>query len=235
MLPKIETPRHKIKLPVSGLEVDFRPFLVKEQKVLLQAIEMGDDAQLNNAMDDIARACTFEKVDIDALPMADIEYLILNLRAKSVSESIELKHTCPKCKKITPFTLSLASIEVANTKKTEEGTIKFSMDGVGVIMKPVSYGMIKEAALEPSDLDRGYKLIFSSIDKVFDAEQVYTKNDFSDDELFEFLESLPTEDFKKIENYVAEQPKLKKDITIKCSSCGHEHTSTLEGLSDFLG
>jgi hypothetical protein len=232
MLPKIETPKLDLELPVTGKKIKFRPFLVKEQKVLLQALEMGDDEQLNNAIEDIARSCTFGEINIDELPLADVEFLILNLRAKSVGESVELSFKCNECGVKNPVDLQLSTVTVVKEQMDEKIMIN---DDVGVLMKIATYKDIKEASEEKMDIDKGYKLILASIDKVFDKNQIYSRNDFTEVDLYEFLESLPTEAFNKIEDYVGNQPQLKKDINIKCISCGAESEVKLEGLSDFLG
>lgn len=231
-LPKVEAPKHTTNLPVSGLKnIHYRPFLVKEQKIFLQAMEMGGEEQLHNAMHDIVRACTFEEIDINTLPIADVEYLILMLRSKSIGDHVEVKYTCPECGNKQPMTIDISNPEV---KSNEREKIIHLHDKVGVEMKSITFGDVRKASEIQGDVEKGYNLIMASIDKVFDAEEVYTHKDFSDQELYDFLQSLSTKDFAKIENYVADQPTVEKTFHMKCLNCGHEEDYTAKGISNFL-
>lgn len=232
MLPTIDIPKHSILLPVSKKKIEFRPFLVKEQKVLLQAIELGDEEQLTAAIEDIASACTFGKVDILKLPLADVEYLILQLRAKSVGETVELVTACGSCgKKGLPFNLILTDVFVDGTATDNRIMIT---DDVGVLMRDISYGDIKIASDMKNELDRGYKVILSSIESVFDKMQVYTRTDFTDADLFEWLDGASNTAFEKIEEYVANIPQIKSEVILTCPECGERVHVKLEGLEDFL-
>lgn len=230
-LPKIEAPRHHITLPISGLDIEYRPYLVKEQKTLLQAMEMGNEDQKNNALVDIATACTFEQLDITDLPVADVEYLILHIRGKSVGETTEVLYTCPHCGEKTPQVMSIADVGVTET--TDDHRIMLH-DDVGLQMRKASFGDVQRASKMSSDVDKGYALIIACIESVFDTEQVYTRSDFSNLELVEFLESLETKDFRKVEEYVADQPTVTKTFTFKCLSCEKESEYVAEGLANFF-
>ena len=229
MLPKIETPKHELTLPVSGKKISFRPFLVKEQKVLLQSIEMGDEEQTQNAIKDIAEACTYNKFDIDELAVADVEYLVINLRRKSIGETIEATYKCNNCGTKFPVQIDLSNIEV--TEFDRDNRIMLT-DDIGVVMKPITYRAIKKAIEQKSDVDKAYSTVLDSIEMVFDKDQTYT--DFTDVELFEFLESISTKAFEKIEKYIESQPTIYKKVDVKCPKCGEEQEIELKGLSDFL-
>ena len=229
MLPTIETPKHTLTLPISGKKIEFRPFLMKEQKVLLQAIEMGDESQLQNAIKDITSACTYNTVEIDKLPIGDVEFLFINLRMKSIGESVELLYKCNKCEAITPLEVKLSDIKI---QELQDDKIILE-DSIGVIMQPLTYGMVKKASEEKTDVDKAYRIILDSIKLVFDEDQTYT--DFTDVELFEFLEKLSASNFDKIEKYTESQPTITKKIQVKCRNCGNEQEIELKGLSDFLG
>jgi hypothetical protein len=245
-LPIIETPKYDLTLPVSGKKIKYRPFLVKEQKVLLQAIEMGGEDQLANAIEDIAMACTFDQVKIHDLPFADVEYLILNIRKKSVGEIVELSYKCSQsimkkddngneyegaCN--TKFTIPLNLNDVSVSKEELPTQIMLS-ESVGITLKQITYDTIKVVRNEKNKVDIGYKLILSSIDKIFDADQVYSGNDFDAEELIEFIDSLNTEQFEKIQNAVSKIPVLEHNISITCPKCGHKEEVKLSGINDFL-
>lgn len=247
-LPKLESSKFDLTLPVSGSKIKFRPFLVKEQKIILQAIEMGDKSQLTNALYDALSACTFG-LDVDDLPMGDIEFLTLNLRSKSAGEILDLRYRCnatipagklddegkelPEhpCNTSIPIKLNLTSVSMDNKKRDMK--IMFT-DNVGVIMKNMTYGEWKEIQEIKSRSERGIRTMMAYIDYVFDSEMTYKRPDFTDEELAEWLGELNTDDLDEIEKFIKATPKLRKDLKIKCPSCGHEETVVLEGLDDFL-
>lgn len=232
MLPKIETPRHGLTLPISGKDISFRPFLVKEQKVLLQAMEMGDKGQLDKAINDITTACTFGEIDVSKLALADTEFLVLWLRAKSIGEQVDILANCPECKAKTPISINITDVEVTNLDK--DPNIQLYED-VGIVMKDIAFGEVQAASAIPIRIDSEFAVVLASIDKVYDKDQVYSRTDFSDEELTEFIETLPTAAYKKIEEYVGAPPELKKDVHCKCHKCDHEFDFTIKGLSNFFG
>jgi hypothetical protein len=238
-LPIIEVPKYELKLPVSEKKIHFRPFLVKEQKVLLQAMEMGDESQVAIVMEDLATACTFDKVDIHSLPYADVEYIILNIRKKSVSENVDLSYRCAnnidgeKCGNKILYQLNLDEVNV--TIPEGKATQVMLTDEIGIKLKDLSYDDIKKARELNTAVEQGYSLIMSSIESVFDTQQVYTKNDFDEKELIEFLDNLGPEMLEKIEQSVSNIPVIEKIIKLKCNKCGNEEEITLRGLDDFLG
>jgi len=250
-LPKLESSKFDLTLPVSGKKIKFRPFLVKEQKVILQAIEMGDKSQLVNALHDALTACTFGE-EVDSLPIADIEYLTVKLRAKSAGEMLDLRYRCTntipagpgknpegeevdlpehECNTSIPMKLNLFDIELYFPE--QDNKIMFT-DNVGVMMKNLSYGDWKLLQETESPTERGLLTMLFSIDYAFDADEIYKRPDFTDEELSEWLGELGSADLGKIEKYIKASPKLYKELKIKCPSCGHEETVKLEGLDDFL-
>lgn len=247
-LPTLKTPRFDLTLPTSGEVITVRPFLIREQKILLQALEMGDISQVNNAINDILRICTFEKVDIDSLPVADVEWLVLQLRAKSVSEKLTLKYTCnnlvetedpesgekvkSKCGNSIGFKLDLQDVGVVTNPK-HEYTIMVSED-VGMTMCDITYGTYRKSMEMKDGIAANVMLRNSAISSVFDTEQIWSKGDFTSADLDEFLDGLFTKDYEKIEEFLNTAPLLQKTFTIKCPKCGAEEEVTLTGLDDFL-
>lgn len=247
-LPKLKTPRFDLTLPVSGTKITARPFLIREQKILLQALEMGDLSQVNNAIFDILTTCTFDQVDINKLSLADVEWLVLQLRSKSVSEDVDLVYTCnntvpninedgvedgvKKCNTKMKVRLNLNDVKV----KHDKNHISKIMlgDEIGMILKDVSYGVYKEAMNKAGTLESNEMIRNDLVESIFDSDQVWQRSDFTDEELIEFIEGLYTKDYDKIENYMNTMPILEHSLTIKCRSCGHEETIVLSGLDDFL-
>ena len=243
-LPVIEFPKHTVTLPVSKKEVTFRPFLVKELKVLMQAIELGEAKQVNSAIDDVLKACTFNEVNIDELPIADVEWLVLQLRAKSIREVVELLFTCKNtikdeetgeervCNSRIPVMLDLSTVEVKEFPEHED-VIMFT-ESIGVKMRDVPYGVYKKALENGAKLEDNLMVRNSAIEAVFDGDRVWTRDEFTDEELDQFLENLFSTDYEKIENYIKTMPVLEKTLHLKCPTCGHEEEYTLVGLDDFL-
>jgi hypothetical protein len=250
-LPQLDSSKFDLTLPVSGKKIKFRPFLVKEQKVILQAIEMGDKSQLLNALHDALTSCTFgEKVD--EFPVADVEYLTLNLRAKSSGEMLDLRYRCRnlipegeadneegqkitvpehECDTSIPLKLNLSEVPMDAPK--QDFKIMFS-ESVGVMMKNISYGDWKLLQQMESPVERGIATLVYSVDYVFSADEIFKRPDFTDVELADWLGGLNEHDLGKVEDFIKAAPKLRKKLIIKCPSCGHEEEVKLEGLDDFL-
>lgn len=241
MLPKLATPIYEIELPVSKTKLKFRPFLVKEQKLLLLASETSEDPKFvrENIIQVIRNCCLTEKVDIDNLPSVDIEFLFLNLRARSVGENVELNYRCEKdydedtCNNKLVLNVDLLDIKV--DLNGYEDIIKLT-DSIGLKMKPPGIEVI-ETLLEEGKtvLDKTIDSIIGSIEYIFDNDNFYYPKEVSKQEIVDFLESLSFEQFKKIEDYYKVIPKLKKEYNVTCSKCGFEHKIILEGLQSFLG
>lgn len=244
-LPKVETPKYDLTLPISGKTIKYRPFVVREQKILLQANEMSTDpTQMSNAIVDILKSCTFDEVDILELPVADVEMLTLNIRGKSVGESIDLTYRCTEqvpdeetdgqktCNTKLNIRLDIPDVTVDNPSK--ENKIVFN-SGIGVVLKELTYGewmIINNANTDQAET--GFNIILASIESVFDEDQIYGRNDFTVEELGDFLNNLTADDFEKIAEQAAKIPTIQKNIDIKCPSCGAEETIVLRGLDDFL-
>ena len=257
ILPTFKAPKFTLKLPVSGKEFKARPFLIKEQKILLQAMEVGDADQVTNALDDIMESCTFGEVDIDSLPVPDVEYLMLHLRSKSVGEQIKLSYTCkndvveggeedknvsgslPSIKPITvicntklPVVISIDSIKV-DINKDRKFKLFFGED-IGIQLRDIPYGEYKKLSQLPESVDKVMKMRNACIESVFDADTVWTKDQFTDEDLNEFVDGLYSNDYEQIEEFIQSMPVLKHDITLVCPKCKHKETITLSGLDDFL-
>ena len=238
-LPKIDVPTYNLELPVSKKKIKFRPFLVKEQKNLLMAMEGNDSETIHNAVRDVINNCTLSDINIDELPIIDIEYYFLQLRAKSVGEIVDLRYRCnnevegKECGNIMETKYDLNNIKVQQEEQVspeiqlnERLTVKF---------KYPQFGMVKSSMMYDDVADLTFNLIAQSIDWVFDGEQYYYGHEQTTQELLEFIESLNQEQFQKIEKFFENLPKLHENIDMKCKKCGFEHKIEVEGLESFFG
>lgn len=238
-LPKIDTPIYDLELPLSKKKIRFRPFLVKEQKNLLMAMESDDKDSIEKNIKQVLSNCTLTKgVKIDNLPVVDIEFYFLNLRARSVGEVIENKYRCNNevdgnvCGNIMETSLNLLEIKVEGLKENND-VIQLT-DKISVKLKYPEFSVIQKVAGLENMTDVAFRMIAESIEYVYDGEQFYYSKETTADELMEFLESLNQQQFTKIEEFFANIPKLEKKIEMKCSKCGFEHVLDVEGLDSFF-
>jgi hypothetical protein len=241
-LPKIEVPKYELTIPSSGKNVKYRPFLVREEKVLLIAMEADDDKQMMNAVKDIITNCVYDEVNVDNMPLFDIEYIFLQLRSKSKGETVDLTFDCEDCK--TPITVQIDLSKIEITRKEEHKTeIPLSSD-VGIKMKYPSLEIQNLIDEKESDVKNIFNTIIHCIESIWDKENVYAAKDHTPDELNEFLESLPENAFTEIQTFFDTLPTLTHDIIIKCNNkkgkgknskvCGWKGTKKLEGLASFF-
>ena len=246
-LPKLETPIYSLKLPSDKKQtVSYRPFLVKEEKILLTAMEgaknLKGDAFQNAVRDVILRVianCTDGKIDGTKLPAFDNDFLFLNIRAKSRGEMIEPSFTCNQeingvtCGNVDKHPIRIDEIKIDFPDK-DYSKIMVTED-VGIQLKYMSTEEMKIHDAEDDAIEKMFKIIVDSIDYIFDAESVYKGKESSKAELTTFVENLNAEAFDHIKEFFSHQPKLKHDIDYKCSKCGHREPVVLEGLEDFFG
>ncbi len=228
-LPKLNTPVYEAILPSTEKVIKFRPFLVKEEKVLLTAMEDGSQPVLINAIKTIIKNCIQGKINVDRLPLFDIEYLFLKLRSKSVGEvsEIGLKCTDTECGGVNQISINMDEIEV-NKPEGHNRKIMIS-DEIGVMM---SYPVIKTAGITEED---GLEIVKDCIEMVFTEEETHERDSFTKKELDEFIESMDTKQFGKIKEFFDTMPKLQHTINYKCEKCGEDKEVTLQGLDSFFG
>lgn len=238
-LPKIDTPVYDLTLPLSKKKIRYRPFLVKEQKNLLMALESDDQESIQENIKQVLTNCTLTKnVDIEELPVVDIEYFFINLRAKSVGEVVENKYRCEnvvegkKCNNVMDHTLNLLEIKLEGVKKDND-VIELT-DKISVKMRYPKFSILKNIKDMQKMTDIALQMIAESIEYIYDGKQFYYSNEVSVNELVEFVESLSQKQFEKIENFFRELPKLERKIEMTCSKCGFVHKFNLEGLENFF-
>ena len=239
-LPKLTVMKHKLTLPSTGESLTFRPFLVKEEKILMMALQSENQEDMTRALKEIINNCIESQLNIDTLPMFDIEYIFLQLRARSVGDQIEVKYTDPDkiCTNEKECTFE-SSINIDDIKivKTENHTDLVTLtDKIKVKMKYPAMEMAnKLQGIEQEDLvDSTFKMISACIDYIMDGEQMHKTSDYTEDEVNDFLNSLSSLQFKEIQTFFETAPKIKKEVTSTCRKCGTKDTKTLEGLADFF-
>ena len=237
-LPKISTPTYELTLPSTGKPIQYRPFLVKEEKVLVIALESEDTKQITTAIKNVIKSCIQTRgVKVESLPTFDIEYLFLNIRGKSVGEVVEVNLVCPDDNETTvKAEINLDDIQV---EKTEGHTNKIKIDNE--IMMEMKYPSLDEFIKNNfdmtggSDMDQSFELIASCIDKIYTADEVWTAADCTKKEIREFLEQMNSSQFKEIENFYTTMPKLSHTLEITNPKTKVTSEVVLEGLASFFG
>jgi len=236
-LPKISTPTYELDLPSTGQTIQYRPFLVREEKLLVLALESENMKEISSAIKTVIKNCILSKgVKIESLPTFDIEYLFLNIRGKSVGEEIEVNVICPDDEDITvPVTISVDEIQVVKNKKH---TNKIQVDDS--IMMEMKYPSLDQFIKNNFDfsgsnlIDQSFDLVASCIDKVYQGDEVWSCADVTQKELMEFLDQFNTQQFQQIETFFETMPKLSHTVKIKNPKSGIESEVVLEGLANFF-
>ena len=237
-LPKVNTPTYELVLPSSGRKIKYHPFLVREEKILIMALESEDVKQITNAVIEILNNCVLTRgTKIERMSTFDIEYLFLNVRSKSVGETIDVNITCPDDNKTSvQMTIDLDTIKIKKDK-THKDTIKLD-DSLSMKMKYPSMDQFIESNFDTStqgdDIKTTLNMIISCIDTIYTEEESWSGTDSSKKELEEFIESLNSKQFKSIENFFTTMPKLTHKVKVKNPNTGVESEVTLEGLAAFF-
>ena len=234
-LPKINTPEYTLVIPSTDEEIKYRPFLVKEEKILLVAQETGTDKATYEAIRTIINSCTLNHIDIDKLPLFDMEYIFLNIRAKSVGEVAKLKVKCPDDEETeVEVEVDLTKIKVEMDEK-HDARIKLT-DDIGVLMAYPSFGTISQQSdiKDGSDTEQLFDMISGCIYQIWHGEETYDAMDYSDKDLKEFLDSLNHEQFEKLQTFFETMPSLKQDIEVTNPKTNVTSTLTLQGLNSFF-
>ena len=234
-LPKLTTPTYELEIPSTDEKIKYRPFLVKEEKILMMALESKSEKDITQAVKDIVSECTFNKVNIDNMTMFDVEYIFLNIRSKSVGEVSKLKILCPDDKK------TYADVELdlnkVNVQVGEDHTNKIELgNGMGMIMKYPSIDSFKDSGIRDINASNMLEVISTCILQIFEDEgkKVYNSKDQTSKELTDFIEQLNTKQFKDVQKFFDTMPKLKHEITVKNPKTKIESKITLSGLNDFF-
>jgi len=235
-LPKLNTPTYELEVPSTDEKIKYRPFLVKEEKILLMAMESKDNAQIINAVKDIVKSCTFDKVDVSTMPMFDMEYIFLNIRAKSVGEISKLKILCPDDKKTyASVDLDLTKVEV---QVGDDHTNKIELtDDMGLIMTYPTIDSFLDSGIETITANNMLDIIGSCVLQIYEknGEKVYQGKDQTKKELTEFIEQMNSGQFRKVQSFFDTMPKLTHTVKVKNPKTKKTSEVKLTGLNDFFG
>jgi hypothetical protein len=242
MLPKIDVPIYELKLISTGKSIRFRPFLVKEQKLLLMASQSEDPKDALNVVKQISKNCIIDDVDMESLPIFDLEFIFLNLRARSVNEIVNLQYKCNNklkdekgeekiCTGLEKFEVNL--LEILPDKNPNHNKKIMLSDKLGIIMKYPTFEIISNLKGQ-NESEVLMELLISCIDNIFDNDQTYYAKDVSKEELEEFIDNLQQKDLEKIQQFFDTTPKIKKNLNFDCHKCGYKENIVVEGLQNFF-
>ncbi len=238
-LPKLNVPQYSIKLPSTGEHVNMRPYLVKEEKVLMIALESNDIEQITEAVRNVILSC-YDIQGLDDLTVFDIEYMFLQLRGKSVGEKMQIQVKCPNgegeenCGALTPIIVDVNEIEIINAD-LDRTIMLDEQSGVGIRMRFPSMELIGQ--LDPEKLtsiDGVMDLIVSCVDQIFDEDNVYDAKEQTKEEISEFIESLSGEQFKLVQAFFENVPAVYYKTTYDCTKCGNNNVFEVKGLNNFF-
>jgi hypothetical protein len=236
-LPIIETQTYELTLPSTDIKVKYRPFLVKEEKILLQALESEDQKNIVNALKDIVKACTFGALNVDDLPTFDLEYIFLNIRAKSVGEVAKLKVLCPDDNETyANVDIDLTEINVQVDDKHNNNIVIDDNKKIGIIMKYPTLGSVDPSLdFTKEQTNKIFQLIANSIYQIYEGDKVYSTSDYTKEDLNKFIESLSAKTFTDIQNFYNTMPKLMHEIEVENPVTKVKNKVILQGLTDFFG
>jgi len=234
MLPKLDTPTYRLTLPSTGDEIQYRPFLVKEQKLLMMAQESEDDQQILDAVTSLVRTCTFDKIDANNSPMFDVEYIFLQIRGKSVGEKVQLKLICPDDEKTTvDVEVDINDIDV-QMSDTHTNEVKIT-DTVKIFLKYPVLKDMKGLVNNASQMQQIFSMLTKCVHEIHYGEQIFSKIDISEKDIDEFIDQLTTDQFEGIGNFFETMPKLRHVIPITNPKTEVKSEVVVEGLASFLG
>jgi hypothetical protein len=243
MLPKIDVPIYELKLISNEKKIKFRPFTVKEEKLFLMAMESNDPDSSVNTIKQVLNNCIIDEINLELLPIFDLEYLFVHLRAKSIGEEVKLRYRCnnqvqkedkiESCNNLVEMNFNLLEIQPT---KNEKHTNRIEIENnLGVVFKYPNFETLQKYGNNSNDeIESILKLIIDCIDYIYDADQIYYAKDSSELELREFIESLQTNQLEKIKVFFDTMPKLQKTLNFKCNKCNYEEEINLEGIQNFF-
>tara|TARA_Y100000593_G_scaffold85392_1_gene162349 strand:+ start:996 stop:1733 length:738 start_codon:yes stop_codon:yes gene_type:complete len=242
-LPVLNAPTYELTLTSSGETIRYRPFLVKEEKILLMALESNDEQEMMRAMKQIIKNCISSNIEIEKLPIFDIQYIFLKLRSQSVGEEVTLRFKHPQEKNVNNETcthIQDVKINLANIKPVSQDghSSKIELtDKVGVVMKYPKFEMfqtLSDIAENDDAMDAIFNMVSDNIEMIYQNDEVFYADDHSKEELSEFLYSLNSQQFEMIRNFFQTMPYLRHEFDYVCDACGCTEHVTLNGIEDFF-
>ena len=233
MLPKLVTPKYDMIIPSTGETVTYRPYVVKEEKILLIAMESQNESAIETAVSDIIKACVDTPISIDTMTNFDVEFMFITLRSKSVGEGVKINFICSECDEDNEHKIDLDKVVVKNLNDAPDKHVKLTDD----ISLDLRWATMKDRLSEKERVtgtDAIINMIAKSIDTIYSGEEIHAAKDSKTTELVEFVESLSTDQFTAIVDVISEAPRLNYNTKFSCKACKHENTVDLIGLSDFF-
>ena len=235
-LPIVETPRYELTLPSQETKVQYRPFLVKEEKMLYIALESGDEKEMQTATKEILKSVTFDKLNVEELPTFDVEYIFLQVRAKSVGEVAKFKIICPDDKETYgDVEVDLSKVEVEVDDAHSNNVVLDEKRKLGVVMKYPNMKVLYSQEFKSLKYEDIISLIIGCVEYIYEGEKNYPVSESTQEELKDFFESLPQEQFGKIRKFFESMPRLRHETKVKNPKTGVESKITFSGLQDFFG
>ena len=235
-LPIVETPRYELTLPSQETKVQYRPFLVKEEKILYVALESGDEKEMQQATKQILKSVTFDKLNVEELPTFDVEYIFLQVRAKSVGEIAKFKIICPDDKETYgDVEVDLSKVEVEVDDAHSNNVVLDEKRQLGVVMKYPNMKVLYSQEFKSLKYEDIISLIIGCVEYIYEGEKNYPVSESTQKELKDFFESLPQEQFGKIRKFFESMPRLRHETKVKNPKTGVESKITFSGLQDFFG
>ena len=235
-LPIVETPRYELTLPSQETKVQYRPFLVKEEKILYVALESGDEKEMQTATKEILKSVTFDKLNVEELPTFDVEYIFLQVRAKSVGEVAKFKIICPDDKETYgDVEVDLSKVEVQVDDAHSNNIVLDEKRKLGVVMKYPNMKVLYSQEFKSLKYEDIISLIIGCVEYIYEGEKNYPVSESTQEELKDFFESLPQEQFGKIRKFFESMPRLRHETKVKNPKTGVESKITFSGLQDFFG
>ena len=234
-LPKLTTPTYELEIPSTDEKISYRPFLVKEEKILLMAMESGKNEDIVNAVKQIVSECTFNKLKLGTMPMFDVEYIFLNIRAKSIGEVSKLKLLCPDDNKT--YANVEVNLEEVQVQVSDDHTNKIELtDSMGMIMTYPTIDSFAESGIQQINANNMIDIIGSCILQIYEdnGEKVYEAKDQTKKEMTEFIEQMNNTQFKKVQKFFDTMPRLKHTIKVRNPKTKKMNDITLAGLNDFF-
>ena len=232
-LPKLDTPVYELEQPSTGETIKYRPFLVKEQKILMMAQESKDEVQVRDALANLISGCTFKAVDPYKIPIFDMEYLFLRIRGKSVGEKVDLKLLCPDDNEtFIDKTINLEEIGV-NMKVGHTNEVEIT-DKVKITLNYPTLNDVVDMGQDMDSSEDVFKMIKRCVHEIHDGDKVYNKVDISDSELEEFIDSLTSQQFEKITNFFDTMPKVQHSVEVTNPKTKKKGEIVIEGIQSFF-
>lgn len=234
MLPKMVTPKYDMIVPSTGKSITYRPYVVKEEKLLLIAMESKDDKQIENAVMNIIEECIESPIDINTLTNFDVEFIFVTLRAKSVGEGIELSPKCTSCEETNEVKVDLDKVTVKNLEDQADTMIKLTDDITVELKWPTMKNRHVDLVDEESETETIINMMTSTIGTIYSGEEIFVTSDVPKKEVKEFVESLSNDQFNKIVDAMVKAPYLSYEMNFDCKKCGESNSIEINGLSDFF-